>query len=148
MTLVELLYAGLQSPGNGKQNVTPSGYINSIPIGHKSFKSCLPTIKSWRSSSDWNEKCLLFIKTYLMQRNYTLVFIIHHLRDEHHQPFSPRSRVVYFHWFIRSGFLGGHGYITLSEISFTKFVLPMQTVLQPEIFLDFLSWPSKQEVMV
>ena len=55
-------------------NVTPFGYINSTLLGHKSFKSCLPTVKSWRSSSDWNEKCLLIIKAYLMQRNYSLDF--------------------------------------------------------------------------
>ena len=39
-------------------------------------------------------------------------------------------------------FLGGHGHLTLSEISFANFVLAIQTVLQPKMFLDFLSWPS------
>ena len=36
-------------------------------------------------------------------------------------------------------FLGGHGHLTLSEMSFANFVPPMEIVLQPEMSLDFLS---------
>ena len=38
--------------------------------------------------------------------------------------------------------LGCHGHLTLIEISVTNYVLPMHILLQPEMFLDFLSWPS------
>ena len=36
-------------------------------INSHSFNSCLLTVKNWRNSSVWNEKCLLDIKAYLMQ---------------------------------------------------------------------------------
>ena len=45
-----------------EQMSSPFGYMNSTPLGYKSFRSCLPTVKSWRSSSDWNKKCLLIRK--------------------------------------------------------------------------------------
>ena len=34
-------------------------------------------------------------------------------------------------------FLGCYGHLNSIEISFTNFVLPVQIVLQPEMFLDF-----------
>ena len=51
------------------KKVTPSGYINSTQLSHKSFSL---VFQKSRSSIDWNEKCLLIIKAYMMQRNYTL----------------------------------------------------------------------------
>ena len=57
------------------KNATPFGYINTSPLGHKSFKSGLPTVQSSRSSSDWNRKHLLIMKASLMQRNYTPYFL-------------------------------------------------------------------------
>ena len=69
------------------KTVTTFGYINTTPIGHKSFKCCLPTVESWRSSRDWNEKTFTCYKSLSdAEELYSRFFITCHIWDKHYQP--------------------------------------------------------------
>ena len=48
MNVRVLMLVSSQLAIQSEQNVTPSDYINSTPFGHKSFKSCLSTVKNWK----------------------------------------------------------------------------------------------------
>ena len=48
-----------------------SGYINSTPFGHKSYKSCLPTSQQLKNLQRLGRKTSNGLKAFLVQMNYT-----------------------------------------------------------------------------
>ena len=62
----------------GKLSVHSSGYIHSIPFGHKSVTPCLSTSQEMKKFQHWGQKSFTHLKAYHAEELYFIYFSMSH----------------------------------------------------------------------